>query len=260
MAVEVKVLKVGSDILTDIRPGRVRRTLYAERSPALTPLAAFLIGITAGPLVLGAGKALLGGAARSEAKEKLESDLIEAKIAGEQAKVAEIRGKLALIAREFDPVSEEERTLKLQALRDSVPFDEQRRDITLERERANVAREDELFPTILRAREQAIEIVDSLKTERAERQVEFIQTERVRREAIAAEAELIREREAGLELQRSLVEQAIGPLDAAQAGQFLRERLFPKPAERPTPPRIFGATGAPFEFSPEGRITTIRAF
>lgn len=260
MAIEAKILKVGSDVLTDLRPGRVRRTLYEERSPVLTPLAAFLIGATVAPLILGAGKALLGGSARSEGKERLESDLLAAKISGEQAKAAELRGRIALIAREFDPVSEEDRALKLQALRDSVPFDEQRRDITLERERANIAREDELFPTVLRAREQAIEIADSLKTERAERTAEFIKTEAVRREAIAAQAELTREREAGLELQRSLVEQAIGPLDQAQAAQFLRERLFPKPPERPTLPRIFGATGAPFEFGPEGRITTIRAF
>lgn len=247
MAVEAKVLRVGSDVLTDLRPGRVRRTLYTERSPAITPLAALLIGLTAAPLITGAGRALLGGSARNEAKEKLNDELVAAKIAGEKAKIQEIQGKLALLAREFDPTSEEERTLKLAAIRDALPLDLARREVTLEAERANIEREDALFPLVAEGRRLANENLAALISERGQLFAEQVQTQRVTRERIAADTAKTEALTEQLEQNAELVRTAIGPLDQAQAAQFLRERLFPEPKpKRPGPIGTLSVSGPIF--------------
>lgn len=239
MALVVKVLPVGSDVLTDLRPGRVRRTIYTERSPAITPLAALLIGLTAAPLLTGAGRALLGGNTRNEAKEKLEADLIQATIEQNKAKTDEIRGRLALIAREFDPTSQEERTLKLTALRDSIPLDLARSAVTLEAERANITREDQLFPLVMDARRLANENLEAIARERDQRTADFLASAAVAREKALAETARIEQATSQAALNEQLVREAIGPLDQAQAAQFLRERLFPV-----TKPERIGPIGA----------------
>lgn len=236
MAVELKLLTTNPGTLTDLRPGRVRRTIYTEGSPAITPLAALLIGLTAAPLITGAGRALLGGANRNEAREKLETELLAAKIAGEKAQVQEIQGKLALLAREFDPTSEEERTLKLSAIREALPLDLARREVTIEAERANIAREDALFPLVMDARRLANENLAALTAERGILFAEQIQASRVNRENVAAETAKTEALTAQLEQNAELVRTAIGPLDQAQASQFLRERLFPEPKPRALAP------------------------
>lgn len=259
MAIEVKVLKVGSDVLTDLRPGRTRRTIYTPAGQ-LGPMMAFLLGVGAVGIAPGVIRYFAGSSPRAKAREALEDDLTAAKITGEMAKADLIRANIAQIAREFDPVSEEGRVLKLQAIRNALPLDLAAAELDLEQEREATARADQLFPLVLQEKEAALGIQQELRTERAERQVEFLQTERVKRELLAEETERRDLLNQQLEQQVDAFNAAIGPLDQAQAAQFFRERLFPKPAERPTPPRIFGATGAPFEFGPEGRITTIRGF
>lgn len=227
MAVELTLRTASPARLTDIKPGRVRTTLYAERSPALTPLAAFLIGTAAAPLVLGAGRALTGGSARSEARELLENELLAAKIAGEKTRVQELQGRIALLAREFDPVSEEERELKVEAIRGALPLDLARREVTIEGERAKIAREDQIFPLVFEARDIANQLERGLIEDRAQRTAAFLETEAVRRENIAEQTEKQQLLNEQLERQNELIAAAVGPLDQAQLAQFARERLFP---------------------------------
>lgn len=228
MAIEVKVLKVGSDVLTDLRPGRTRRTVYSPTGQ-LGPMTLFLLGVGAAAIAPGVLRLATGTSPRSKAREELQDDLLAAQITGEQAKADLIQVNIARIAREFDPVSEEERALKVKAIRDALPLELSREEIDLERERTQAARADELFPLILEERKAAIRTQVELGAERAERQAEFIQTARVSRELLAEKTERQDLLNRQLEQQTDLIQSAIGPLDAAQAAQFAREVLFPPP-------------------------------
>jgi len=249
VAVEVKVLKVGSDVLTDLRPGKTRKTIY---SPAgqLGAMTAFMLGLGAVAVAPGIMRMVAGSSPRAAAREELEDNLLAAKITGEQQKADFLEAQRRLLEREFDPTSEAERAAKLKAIQDSLPLDLSRRELSLEAERAATARADELFPLVLQEREQALQIQGQLATERAERQAEFIATERAKRELFAEETERAALLNRQLEQQTALIEAAIGPLDAAQAAQFARERLFPPAA--PKPPTPIGALSRPGAFAGSG--------
>lgn len=242
MAVEVKVRTASPPVLTDLRPGRVRRTIYSEQQQ-IGAVTAVLLGLGALALTPGVGRAIFGASPRTLAREQLEDELLAAQVAGQREKVREIQGKIALIAREFDPTSEAERTAKLEAIRESLPLDLARREVTLEAERAQAAREDLLFPIVREERLFALRNQEQLAAERAERQVEFLQTEAARRELFAEETEKAALLNDQLARQNELIAAAIGPLDQAQAAQFARERLFPPGKALPFAP--IGALSVP---------------
>jgi len=242
MAVEVKVLKVGSDVLTDLRAGKTRRTIYSPTGQ-LGAMGAFLLGLGAFAIAPGVMRSFAGTSPRGKAREELEDNLLAATITGAQEKADLLNAQRRLLEREFDPVSEEERAAKLKAIRDALPLDLARKELSLEEERAQTIRADQIFPLVVQEREQALRIQGQLATERAERQAEFIQTERAKRELLAEETERQALLNRQLEQQTTLIEAAIGPLDAAQAAQFARERLFP-PAP-PRPPAPIGALSRP---------------
>lgn len=226
MAIEVKVLKVGSDVLTDLRPGRTRRTVYTPAGQ-LGPMTLFLLGVGAAAIAPGVARAFTGTTPGGKAREELNDDLLAAKITREQQQADLIQAQIALIGREFDPVSQEQRALKVKAIRDALPLELGQQEVDLEKERAAAARADQLFPLVLEERQAAVRTQQELGNERAERQAEFIQTARVQREFLAEQTERQSLLNQQLEQQTDLIRSAIGPLDAAQAAQFAREVLFP---------------------------------
>lgn len=188
MAIEVKVLKVGSDVLTDLQPGKTRRTIYTPAGQ-LGPMMAFLLGLGAAVIPTGVARAFTGTSPRAKAREELEDDLLAAEITGAQQKADFLMTQRRLLERGFDPVSEEERALKLQGIRNALGFAVQHEEIDLEAERTKAARGDELYALALQEREQALGIQEQLRNERAERQTEFIATERAKRELAAEESD-----------------------------------------------------------------------
>ncbi len=242
MATEAKVRTASEAVLTDIRPGKTRKTIYTPAGQ-LGPMLAFALGIGAVAVAPGVARWFTGSSPRMKARENLEDELLAAKVTGEKAKAEEIRAKIALVAREFDPVSEEERALKLKAIRSALGFEAAQEEISLDKERAATARADELFPLVREERTAALRIQEQLAGERAERHVEFLKTEAARRDLIAEETERQDLLNRQLEQQNTLIAAAIGPLDQAQAAQFARERLFPPSA--PKPPAFIGALSRP---------------
>lgn len=188
MAIEVKVLKVGSDVLTDIRPGRTRRTVYSPEGQ-LGPMTIFLLGLGTALIGPGIARAFTGTSPRAKAREALQDELLAAQITGAKAQADLVRANITRVSREFDPVSEEERALKLQATRDALDLADRQEPINLEAERLKAARADELFAQIQREKNAALLVQEDLAAERAERQAEFIATERTKRELAAEEAD-----------------------------------------------------------------------
>ncbi len=242
MPVEVKVRTSSEAVLTDLRPGKTRRTIYTPAGQ-LGPMLAFALGIGAVAVAPGVARWFTGSSPRMKARENLEDELLAAKVTGEKAKAEEIRAKIALVAREFDPVSEEQRGLKLQAMREALGFETAHQEISLEKERAATARAEELFPLVREERTAALRIQEQLASERAERQVEFLNTEAARRDLLSEETERQELLNRQLEQQNALIAAAIGPLDQAQAAQFARERLFP--AGKPEKIGPIGALSVP---------------
>jgi hypothetical protein len=226
VAVEVKIRTASSQTLTDLRPGKTRKTIYSPTGQ-LGAMTAFMLGIGAPLVASGVARMFVGTTDRAKAREALQDELTAAEIAGEKAKADEIRAKIALIAREFDPTSEAERAARLRVIEQSLPLDLSRKEVSLEEDRANLERADRLFPLVLAEREAAVETLLNLGVERAERQVEFLQTERAKRDALLEQTERQALLNDQLDMNNQLIAAAIGPLDSAQLAQFAREVLFP---------------------------------
>ena len=244
MAVEIRLLTKNQPKILDLVAGKVRKTVYAEASPALGPLALITIGAVGAALAPGVGRFLFGPAASNEGKEKLAGDLLLAKLHKAEAEVDRINAQTAKLAKDFSPLIQEEQRLKNRALEDSIPLDLARKANLLEAEIEARERADRDFPIIQRAREAALQIQEDLARDRREAHLEALQLSELAQERAAAETERVRAATEQQEVNTRLIETAIDGMDFFSKQIFLRDRLFPPRAEA----------------APLSRVTTIRAF
>lgn len=213
----------------------------------LGPLGWFLIGVAGTAILNGVGRSVFGGAPRNEARERLQTDLLVAKLNRNNAETRRINEQINEIRAGPEPLDEELRRTKIEAIRSALPLDLARKEVELERETQSLENERALSPFIEQLQRQRAQTEASLEEKRLAEAGVLIDLAGVRADQIAADAELKAARADQERLNRDILEEAIGSLDAFGRQQFIRERFFPKPQE---PRRGFEPT----------RIRTITSF
>lgn len=213
MAVAVTVKKPSNprEILTDLRPGKTRESVYPSESPAIGPMAAFLIGLGVTGLAFGAGRALNAQSSpRAEARENLKNSELLAQIFLDKEQLETLRLKNELLDASI-PLSIEDQELKIRTAREFLPLDLAVRDLELDKIQAELDQATRIFPLVARQKEQAIENERTLAEARAADTAEFLATAAARAEREQLEQGLLSEQTRKLQIQTDLLAAAGDP-------------------------------------------------
>ena len=253
MAVQVKLLIKNQPIITDLRPGRVRKTLY---SPPNDPVSAWLlaaVGIGAIAIAPGIYRMFTGPTERAQAIERLKIDQLEAKLNHDNAKIEKLQAESEKIRLALSPSIEEERQEKIKVIRENLPLDLWRKEITNDALELELELNRSIAPTVTRLKQLAADNQADLIRQRQQQHEASLELAELARERAAAETERIAAETDQRELNTRLVETAIDGLDYFSKQIFLRDRLFP-PVAAPTA-RELTLQGRPLRST-----TTITAF
>lgn len=239
MAVQVKTLDVRTSpqrrqVIQDLNPG------VAKQRTKLPGLLDILLGtLPPGVLPQGTARLLVGTSPRNEARENFESRRLEAKIRRDETFAERTEAEAAAIRAGPSPIDEETRQFKLTTLRRFLPLEFATREISLEAEEAELAREAIFFPLLEDEKRAQISNFEALADRRQAETARILGLIEVAAEKTAAEASLLEAKSAQTVQNLELIDTALGGLDGFSKGIFLRDRLFPKPPEarRGTVPR-----------------------
>lgn len=223
-------------MLTDIRPGKPRKTLAGK---PIGPLAAFLVGIGALPVIAGTARFLGVNKDSNEAREKLASDLLDAKLRREEAEIGRIQAQTRTILEPPPPPGTPLAQEKAEAFRTLLPLDLAKREVDIEQENQAIQFAADLFPAIREEKRAAGEFLRERARAKAAETAEFLDTAGARREREETETGVLDAQEERLRLQTDLLARAGDPFlpesSRIAALQALTGRVVaPKPRLRPT--------------------------
>ena len=232
MAVQV-TLNGNRRTITDLKAGRVRKTVYTAPTPGLDPWTLGVLAVVGlAAAAPGIYRLFTGQSEQAQAMERLKMKELEAKLRHDDLLNVKIAQEIDIARQKPLPSTQEEQKLKLDIIRDNAPLDLHTRELTVQKLEQELARNRAVSPFVDIERELSIENLRGLIRSRQQVVEDTHEQSDIRLDRERAETELTDARADQIALQTRLLETAVDGMDFFNKQIFLRERLFPEQPER----------------------------